>query len=252
MTTISKSRGRLDALRREFAIKVQQVGLWQAARLAALKLLRKLGSLVFHGRQEMHPFDLKYGTETSGIVDIGKLDMSDDRVKHAVRYQTAIVEVFLAMLGDLAIVHDDFVLVDLGSGKGRALLLASRFPFSAIIGVELSPTLHEVACRNIEKFNADFQRCRRIRSVCADAGSFELPPENLVIYLFNPFDDVVMREVAANVAASLEAKPRQVYVLYLKPAHRHIWDNMALLTPFKETGDYVVYRTAPGNSQAAN
>jgi tRNA G46 methylase TrmB len=33
-------------------------------------------------------------------------------------------------------------LADLGSGRGRALLLASHVPFEQIIGIEVSPQLH--------------------------------------------------------------------------------------------------------------
>src|SRR5206468_1648251 len=121
------------------------------------------------------PFDLKYGTDTSGIVEVGRLDIPTERVRHAVRYQTAIVEVFLAMIRDLAINHENFVFLDLGSGKGRALLLASQFPFSAVIGVELSRNLHAVACRNIKKYKGEFRCCQRVSSICTDAGEFELP-----------------------------------------------------------------------------
>jgi hypothetical protein len=37
----------------------------------------------------------------------------------------------------------------LGSGKGRALLVASELPFAKIIGVELSRELHRIAEQNL-------------------------------------------------------------------------------------------------------
>jgi hypothetical protein len=186
---------RFWALRRELAIKIQQVGVRETCKLAVRKLMRKLVWATPFSRQEIHPFDIKYGTDTSTIVEVGKLDMSDDRLKHAVRYQTAIMEVFLATISGLPITHEDFLFIDLGSGKGRALLIATRYPFAEIMGIELSPTLHTVACRNIEKYNDDSKRCQNVRSICADAGTFDLPLENLVLYLFNPFDAVVMGEL---------------------------------------------------------
>src|ERR1700691_5447899 len=42
----------------------------------------------------------------------------------------------------------EFVFVDLGSGKGRTLLMASDYPFQRIVGVELLPALHETAKGN--------------------------------------------------------------------------------------------------------
>lgn len=245
MAPISKQILRFSALRRQLAIKVQQVGVYETLKLAPLKLMGKLAGMARCGRQEQHPFDTKYGTDTSGIVELGLLDISDERLRHAVRYQTAIVEVFQAMISDLPIVHENYVFIDLGSGKGRALLLASRLPFKEIVGVELSPTLHAVACSNIRQYQAEDQRCRCLRSVCADAGRFELPPENLVIYMFNPFDNQVMREVTANVVKSLLAKPRHIWVLYLKPDYRELWDTVASLAAYKQTANYVIWRTAP-------
>jgi len=46
----------------------------------------------------------------------------------------------------------DFTLIDLGSGKGRVLLMASDYPFKRIIGVEFMPELHRVAEGNIRKY----------------------------------------------------------------------------------------------------
>jgi len=46
----------------------------------------------------------------------------------------------------------DFTFVDLGSGKGRVLLMASHYPFKRIIGVEFIPELHQVAQENIRKY----------------------------------------------------------------------------------------------------
>ncbi|MGA8860958.1 MAG: hypothetical protein WB506_13210, partial [Candidatus Sulfotelmatobacter sp.] len=49
----------------------------------------------------------------------------------------------------------DFVFVDLGSGKGRTLLMASDYPFRHIAGVELLPALHQVALENLRKYRSE-------------------------------------------------------------------------------------------------
>src|SRR5271167_4480579 len=46
----------------------------------------------------------------------------------------------------------DFVFLDLGSGKGRTLLMASDYPFRRIVGVELLLTLHQAAQDNLGKY----------------------------------------------------------------------------------------------------
>jgi hypothetical protein len=98
-----------------------------------------------------------------------------------------------------------------GSGKRRALLLASQFSFKEIIGVELSPSLHRIAYSNIQIYRDDFQRCRKIRSICGDAAKYQIPPEKAVFYLFNPFDEEVMHMVLSNIIYSdmtVDSRPK--------------------------------------------
>lgn len=53
----------------------------------------------------------------------------------------------------------EFTFVDLGSGKGRALLMASDYPFRRIVGVELLPALHQIAELNLAQYRSDSQKC---------------------------------------------------------------------------------------------
>src|SRR6516225_8353137 len=48
----------------------------------------------------------------------------------------------------LPIAHEAFTFVDIGCGKGRALMVASAFPFRRLVGVEISPELCEIARAN--------------------------------------------------------------------------------------------------------
>ena len=54
-------------------------------------------------------------------------------------YQPTEPALFHEMLAALNITFEDFTFIDLGSGKGRALLMASDYPFLRIVGVELLP-----------------------------------------------------------------------------------------------------------------
>src|SRR5581483_6263816 len=84
----------------------------------------------------------------------------------------------------------DFVFVDLGSGKGRTLMMASDYPFQRIIGVELLPALNQVSRQNLSRYKNHSQRCFAIESLCADATKFPLPAAPLILYLFNPFPEI--------------------------------------------------------------
>lgn len=111
----------------------------------------------------------------------------------------------------------DFTFLDLGSGKGRTLLMASDYPFQRVIGVELLPALNRIALDNLSCYKADSQKCFALESICADGSSFPLPDGPLVIYLFNPFSESVLGKVLENISHSLFKNPRPIYLLYHNP-----------------------------------
>ena len=173
-------------------------------------------------------FDAKYGTDTSSLVQVGSLDLPEEQRDYAVLYWPSLRRTVERLLASLAIDHPAFTFVDVGSGKGRVLLMASLFPFRRIVGVELSEKLHAVAQRNVEIFRPPERRCGRIDLVLGDAASFSFPEGNLVLYFFDPFDRAVMERVLANLAESLRQHPREVWVLYLHARCRAVFDESAL------------------------
>jgi SAM-dependent methyltransferase len=136
----------------------------------------------------------------------------------------------------------EFTFVDLGSGKGRTLLMASDYPFRRIIGVELLPALHQIAQENLRQYKSDTQRCFALESICADAADFPLPEDPLVVYLFNPFPEAVLRQAVANLGRSVRAHPRAVYVLYHNPLLGHVLEESAVLRNLGGTDQFAIFR----------
>jgi predicted RNA methylase len=134
-----------------------------------------------------------------------------------------------------------FVFIDLGSGKGRTLLMASAYPFHRIVGVELLPALHHIAEENLGNYHRESQECFAIESICADATEFSFPAEPTVLYLFNPFPEAGLRRVIANLEQSLRASPRAVYVLYHNPLLEHVLSESAALKKIGRTHQYSIY-----------
>jgi SAM-dependent methyltransferase len=135
----------------------------------------------------------------------------------------------------------DFTFIDLGSGKGRTLLMASDYPFRRIVGVELLPSLHEIARQNFGQYKSDTQKCFALESICADATAFPLPDDPLIIYLFNPFPETGMRQVFANLAQSMREHPRPVYVLYHNPLLEHVLTESGFLRKLGGTHQYSLF-----------
>ena len=104
--------------------------------------------------------------------------------------------------------------VDLGSGRGRVLLMAAERPFRRVVGVEFAAELHQSAQDNIRRFPAARMRCSDVTSVLGDAAAFPFPYDPLVLYLDNPFSERIMAVVLRNLRASYEHSPRPVIVVY--------------------------------------
>jgi SAM-dependent methyltransferase len=158
-------------------------------------------------------------------------------------YQPTVEEEFAAIMPHLATLDlQTFTFIDLGSGKGRALLLAAMYPFAHIVGVEVQPGLDAIARSNIERFQDPGQQCHSIETLCADAREYRFPLTNIVLYLFNPFPDYVLREVLINLVASARHVPRSIFVLYNAPFEKQEFERIPELRRYYETSQYQLYQ----------
>jgi SAM-dependent methyltransferase len=135
----------------------------------------------------------------------------------------------------------NFTFIDLGSGKGRTLLMASDYPFRRIIGVELLPALHKIAKENLLKYHNENQKCFSLESICADATEFSFPAEPTVLFLFNPFPEAGLRQVIAKLEHSLLQDPREFFVLYHNPLLEHVLEANKSLATVARTNQYAAY-----------
>jgi SAM-dependent methyltransferase len=155
-------------------------------------------------------------------------------------YQPTEPALFHEMLASLNIDFREFVFIDIGSGKGRVLLMAADYPFRGVLGIELFPELHRVAEENIRTYKSDSQRCFAIESTCGDARDFAFPPEPLVLYLFNPLPEAGFVQLLRNLEGSLREHPRAVYVLYHNPLLEHVLASNTHLCKFSGTHQYSI------------
>jgi hypothetical protein len=122
-----------------------------------------------------------------------------------------------------------YTFIDIGSGKSRTLLLASHYPFGAIVGVEFARELVSIARRNIKAYSSPAQKCQTLSVVEADAAAYTFPDVPLVVYFYNPFSKDVFDIVLGNLAASLARSPRDCFVIYGSSSHNAIdWAKPAI------------------------
>lgn len=108
------------------------------------------------------------------------------------------------------------VFVDFGSGMGRLLQQAARYPFARVVGVEISEDLNEIARENFEA-NRDRFACQNLKLVSCDATEFEVPDDMTHAYFNNPFMGETFKTVIDNVIASIDRSPRRVTLIYEHP-----------------------------------
>lgn len=145
-------------------------------------------------------FDARYGTETCWY-DLFNYEPTPPRLVEEV-------------LSALPVEPKTLSFVDLGSGKGRVVLLASRLPFRRVVGIEHRPKLHAVAESNKQIFERSGEALCPIHLLCGDAANQPLPEGPLALWLFNPFGADVLMPLLARL------QEREVYLLYLVPVER--------------------------------
>ena len=174
-----------------------------------------------------HPFDLQFGVRTSGLIAGRHLKCGHSNDRHITAYYGIAPSVFKSILVRWRrcrpVAHiDEFTFVDLGAGMGRALLLASEYPFRSVIGVELHPTLARIARRNLKLWRSSGRPQAPMRLICADATTFVPPPGPCLAFLFNPFGAPVLRRILALWARNFAGRPGQLDLLYVNNEQEHV------------------------------
>jgi|SRR5580704_11004961 SAM-dependent methyltransferase len=165
-------------------------------------------------------------------------------------YQPTEPALFREMLSSLEVDFREFTFIDVGSGKGRALLMASEFPFRRVLGVELLPELHHIAQENIKNYRSDSQQCSEIESWCGDARDFIFLEEPVVFYLFNPLPESGLLQFVTNLESSLRRNPRPIYLLYHNPLLEHLLAHAPTLGKWQATHQFSIYRAVPSEEGA--
>lgn len=159
-------------------------------------------------------------------------------------YQPIEPALFREIINSLGIDFHEFTFIDIGSGKGRALLLAAEWPFRRVIGIELLPELNAVADENIRKLLREERPCGEVRALCGEATQFVFPTGPLVVFLFNPLPEAGLRKVIENFEASLRESPRPVFVIYANPVFEDVLASSSMLTRIGGTRQYSMFRGA--------
>ena len=178
----------------------------------------------------------KYGINTTGADELYKLEKQGIDISHATIYMpvsyTLLEEAFKQLsaskllnpilseaegLNPASPAGRHFL--DIGCGKGRALCVAAHQGFKKITGLDFARDLCEAAKENLSITKQQIQKFE-YKIINNDAFYFEIPDDVDCIFLFNPFDEIIMSGVVNNIAKSLQNHPRKISIIYINPLHK--------------------------------
>ncbi len=244
------------SLYRKLLHAVDNHGALGLAKRALGKLTRRTepdAAPAFHESDTPHPFDLAHHVDTSGHIPGEQLGANTPSDLYNTAYYGISPSSLTHALSLLPEAATGFAFVDLGCGKGRALLVAAQFPFAQILGVELSADLCLVAAENCKAEP-------RIAIQQHDAATVTFPDTPLVVYFYHPFLKPVLRRVLANLQNQRQNSPHPTYLLYANcryekvmatfPFLKQVWDYNIPLSPEDAAADrhgtteerYTLYR----------
>lgn len=206
-----------------------RIGAWLRKPLShKLRSARAKGVVALHWVGDVS-FDAWHRLDCGGYIENEELETEFAlSLPHARAYQAvtcAAVGRLLNEANKTGIVFDQFI--DIGSGKGKACFYAAaRGRFKRIIGVEFSGPLVEVADANKARFGA-----HDISFLNIDATGFSLPAGDNLVFLFNPFGEVVLRQFLEN---NLERfRQSRTVIAYANDQHRHCLAKLGFVTLFR-------------------
>lgn len=187
----------------------------------------------------VHPFDQRHGTDTSGLLEGSIIQQGTGaRLADLTAYYgiapsilTGLLDLWLNRAHPQAAIERT-VFLDVGAGKGRAMLLASQFPFLRVEGVELNPALAAIAQRNLDRWTADAtsSQLAPVTLAHADATTHPLPEAPTLAFLFHPFEAPVLRRFLRHVDRSVNARPRPFDLIYANAEHDSLLDEHPAFT----------------------
>lgn len=162
-------------------------------------------------------FDQVRGIETSEVIPVDDLKISERISASAVEYVGTHVKTFECMMKTIKVDPRKMSFVDIGAGKGRVLILASEYGFPSVTGVEVSPVAFDHGTNNLRSYFECKHEKAVAHLVLEDACTFTFPKGNLMIFLCNPFGGQVLSRFLEHLMDAARSENRRILLVYDYP-----------------------------------
>lgn len=174
----------------------------------------------------------KYGIQTTGADELESLEEKGIDTAHATIYMPVSYDVIEGIFQEYKPVQSKHF-IDIGCGKGRAMCVAAQLGATKITGIDFSKEFCDQSKLNLVKTQQKYPSLQ-FKVLNKEAFYFEIPLDADCIFMFNPFDEIIMSGVIENIEISLEENPRPITIIYANPLQKHL---------FLEAGYKEVYHT---------
>ena len=196
---------------------------------------------------ENHLFDLRFSTDTHKWLPIDEYDYEIMNLRHGVLYMASWTSVVLKStriaLELLENDSGDFEIVDVGSGKGKTLLVWSKLMKLSdrkMYGIEYSKELIAICENNLKDMSVS-----NITLLNADASKIDasLFGEKLLLYLYNPFDESILKEFLAKLQS------KSIVLIYNNPVHSHVlvelgYESFFIHDSWHPSGRFTIFKSS--------
>ena len=174
-------------------------------------ILRALDS---YTQKQSAQFDRRYGTRTYGRLDVSVGE--DKRASPVWGYSAINHDFFREMMQAVPVALKDYSFVDIGAGKGAAVLMASEFPFRRLIGVELNHELVVDALENTRAFNQNTGQNLSPQWDEADFFKWQPPAEPCLFFFNNPFPEALTLTALKHLESLLLERRQRAILVFRK------------------------------------
>ena len=176
---------------------------------------------LFTLRQEWRG-EKKYNINTTSFSDLSRFKITGNQLTHATEYMPVNYFTIEHLFTHLPKQARQGSLLDIGCGKGRAMCVAASFGFQKVIGIDFAKEMIDAAEKNLALTKSTYPSLD-YQLLWADISTLEIGKEVQTVFLFNPFDEILLKTVVQKIETSLKSYPRELYVLYASPRHEDVF-----------------------------
>lgn len=165
----------------------------------------------------------KYGINTTGADELKSLKKKGIDISHATLYMPVSYQLIEEALKQIPAENKN-QFFDIGCGKGRAMCVAAHAGFRKISGVDFSKEFCNAATDNLIATKETFP-AMNYSVIESDAAITPIPTDVDCIFLFNPFDEEIMKKVMQHINDSIRKEPRKINVIYANPLCKNLFLN---------------------------